>query len=117
MRSMRQAILNVLLNGLQANPNRGRLLVRASVEKTKTTDFARVDVVDTGPGIPHELRARIFEPFFTTKATGTGLGLAIVKRILDAHHGEVSVESSAEGTTFTLRLPLDAAGRLAHHPS
>jgi signal transduction histidine kinase len=109
---MRQAILNVLLNGLQAMPNSGSLTVRASVERTRSAEFARVDVVDTGPGIPPEVRGRIFEPFFTTKTSGTGLGLAIVKRILEAHHGEVSVESGPDGTTFTLRLPLDASGRV-----
>jgi two-component system, NtrC family, sensor histidine kinase HydH len=67
----------------------------------------RVDVADAGRGIPAAHRPSIFQPFFTTKATGTGLGLAVVKRIVQAHRGEVSLETAeGKGTTFTLRLPL-----------
>lgn len=64
-------------------------------------------VTDTGGGIPEELQENVFEPFFTRgKATGSGLGLAIVKRIVDAHHGEIVLESSGEaGTTFLIRIP------------
>ena len=53
-----------------------------------------LEIEDTGPGIPEEVRHRIFEPFFTTKASGTGLGLAVVKRIVDGHGGEVAVRSA-----------------------
>ena len=107
-RCLRQALLNVLLNGVQAMRERGTLTVRARIDRRGARDFARVDVCDTGPGIPSELRARIFEPFFTTKASGTGLGLAIVNRILTAHGGDVLVDSSPAGTTFSLLVPVDA---------
>jgi signal transduction histidine kinase len=68
---------------------------------------ALLEIEDTGPGIPEEVRDRIFEPFFTTKASGTGLGLAVVKRIVDGHGGEISVTSRpGQGTIFALRFPL-----------
>ena len=65
-----------------------------------------VQVADSGPGIPEELRERMFEPFFTTKSEGTGLGLAIVQRIADAHDGSLSVSNRQEGgAAFTLTFP------------
>jgi signal transduction histidine kinase len=105
-RFMRQALLNVVLNGLQALPKDGALRVSAWAEGRAGRAGARIDVTDTGPGIPAEIREKIFEPFFTTKASGTGLGLAVVKRIMEAHHGEVAVDSGPGGTTFTLWLPI-----------
>jgi signal transduction histidine kinase len=105
---MRRALLNVVLNGLQANP--GPLTVR--VGRVDDDDpspgacaRARVDVIDRGPGIPEAVRERVFEPFFTTKASGTGLGLAVVKRIVDAHQGTIDIVSSPAGTTFSILLP------------
>jgi signal transduction histidine kinase len=101
-RQVRQALLNVAANAVQAMPRGGRLTVRARLEGT----VAVVDLEDSGAGIPADVLARIFEPFFTTKATGSGLGLAVVKRIVDAHGGEVLVRSEAgRGTCFTLRFP------------
>jgi len=105
-RLMRQALLNVALNAVQAMPERGTLSVNARV----VGDAAVVELGDTGPGIPHEIRHRIFEPFFTTKATGTGLGLAVVKRIIDDHRGRVEVRGPASGgTVFAIHLPLTSA--------
>jgi signal transduction histidine kinase len=74
----------------------------------------KLQVIDTGPGIPERLLPRIFEPFFTTKGTakrgetkGTGLGLAICKEIIEHHHGRIEVDSvQGKGTTFTIFLPL-----------
>jgi signal transduction histidine kinase len=101
-RQVRQALLNVAANAVQAMPRGGRLTVRARLEGT----VAVVDLEDSGAGIPADVLARIFEPFFPTKATGSGLGLAVVKRIVDAHGGEVLVRSEAgRGTCFTLRFP------------
>jgi PAS domain S-box-containing protein len=103
-RLVRQAILNVAVNAAQAMQKGGRLTVRARLDGA----FARVELADTGPGIPEEVRHRIFEPFFTTKASGTGLGLAVVKRIVEGHRGEVSVSSPpGGGAVFTLRLPVE----------
>jgi signal transduction histidine kinase len=108
-RLLRQAVLNIALNALQAMPNGGNLTVRAHTEKGAQGGVAVIELTDTGAGISSEARSHIFEPFFTTKATGTGLGLALVKRIVDDHRGEVRVTSApGQGTTFTLRLPLEA---------
>ncbi len=102
-RLVRQAVLNVAVNAVQAMPRGGRITVRARREG----DGAVVEIEDTGAGIPDEVRERIFEPFFTTKASGTGLGLAVVRRIVEGHGGEVRVRSVAgAGTTFTLIFPL-----------
>jgi signal transduction histidine kinase len=111
-RHVRQALLNLVLNGLQALKGGGRVTISARVEERRQgVARVRVDVADTGAGIPSHVRSRIFEPFFTTKATGTGLGLAIVKRIVDAHRGELEVDSGPSGTTFTMSLPVGATGR------
>ena len=103
-RLIRQAFVNVVLNAVQSMPAGGRLTLRMKNDHKGV----KVEIGDTGPGIPADVRPRIFEPFFTTRATGTGLGLAVVKRIVDGHRGEIDVTTTGEsGTTFTLRLPLD----------
>jgi PAS domain S-box-containing protein len=104
-RLMRQALLNVALNAVQAMPRGGTLHMRAYHDDGAVA----VEVSDEGPGIPDADLPRIFEPFYTTKATGAGLGLAVVKRIVEDHGGQVSVSSSPSGTTFRFRLPLTRA--------
>jgi signal transduction histidine kinase len=105
---MRQALLNLLLNGMQAMPEGGRLWVKMH----RDLQFAVVEVVDEGEGIPAALLPRIFELYFTTKPKGSGIGLAMTYRILQMHGGAMDVRSNADptaddrGTTFTLRLPL-----------
>ena len=82
----------------------GKLNVKISPEEG--TSFVRIEVSDTGAGIPPENLAKIFEPYFSTKETGTGLGLAIVQKVIDLHDGTVEVGSArGEGTKFTIRLP------------
>jgi signal transduction histidine kinase len=106
---LRQAFLNLCVNGIQAMQERGggKLSVRARREG----DAVVVEVSDTGPGIDEATRAHVFEPFFTTKASGTGLGLAIVRQAAEAHGGTVEVESRpGEGATFRVRLPAVPAG-------
>jgi len=89
-------------------PQGGGVRVLARRELHEDRELLRIDVVDQGCGIPTELIHRVFEPFFTTKAQGTGLGLAVVKRIIEEHHGELSLESTpGRGTTFSIRLPLN----------
>ena len=104
---IRQALLNLASNAIQAMPRGGVLTVRTRAED----HLAVVEVSDSGPGVPAELRPRIFEPFFTTKATGTGLGLAVVRRIVEGHGGSVALAPPGEGgATFVLHLPLAPAG-------
>lgn len=78
------------------------------VRTSRDENGVRIEISDTGPGIPAALTAKIFEPHFTTKAAGkgTGLGLGIVKRIVDHHHGSVTCESSVDGARFLVRIPL-----------
>ena len=105
---LRQAVINLVTNAIQAVSKGGRVEVRLTREDTLGQPFVRIDVVDNGPGISPELRARIFEPFFSTKASGSGLGLSIVKRIVEAHKGELTLRSEPQqGTTFTLRFPVE----------
>ncbi len=101
---LRQALINLVRNALQAvQPGEGEVHVRAHEENGS----AVLTIADNGVGIPRELVARIWQPFFSTKGkSGTGLGLDIVRRIVTAHEGHVSVDSSeGKGTTFTVILP------------
>jgi signal transduction histidine kinase len=93
---------NLARNAVEAMPTGGKLKVIVD----KLGEQIVWHVTDTGSGIPNELRGRLFELFATGKKGGTGLGLAIVKRIVDDHHGQVECESGANGTTFTVRLPI-----------
>lgn len=98
---LRRAILNLVLNAVDAMPSGGTL----SVATCETPGGLDIEVADSGPGIEHE-QSKIFEPFFTTKSDGTGLGLAIVQRIADAHDGGVSATNCPEGgAAFTIHLP------------
>ena len=107
---VQQALLNLLLNGMQAMPNGGALRVAMRREH----QFAVVEVTDEGEGIPPEVLPRIFELYFTTKPKGSGIGLAMTYRILQLHGGAMEVRSNADagsperGTVFTLRLPVAA---------
>ncbi|MBZ5705073.1 MAG: PAS domain S-box protein [Acidobacteriia bacterium] len=100
---IKQAILNVVLNGVQAMPNGGTLSISANREE----DTVVTEVRDQGSGIPPEVQDKIFELYFTTKKGGSGIGLAQTYQILQWHYGSVDFESVAgQGTTFRLRLPL-----------
>ncbi|MFQ5911754.1 MAG: ATP-binding protein [Nitrospinota bacterium] len=100
---MVHALLNIFLNSLQAMTQGGTLSVRVGRSEE---DGATISICDTGPGIPEEDLPRLFDPFFTTKPSGTGLGLAVVHRVIEAHDGDVQVESRpGEGTTVRVTLP------------
>ncbi len=102
---MNQVLLNLYLNSLEATNEGGTLSV--SVKRDAESHRIKIIVQDTGCGIDNKDLEHIFDPYFTTKQTGTGLGLAIVHKIIEAHGGEVRVESEAgSGTTVTLFLPL-----------
>jgi PAS domain S-box-containing protein len=103
---IKQAILNVVLNGVQAMPNGGTLNIAVSRED----DTVVTEIRDQGAGIPPEIQDKIFELYFTTKKTGSGIGLAQTYQIMQWHYGSVDFESAAgKGTTFRLRLPLVAS--------
>jgi signal transduction histidine kinase len=102
---IQQAVIAVVMNGLEAMPEGGTLTVRSRNRDTRT---ARIEIEDTGVGIPEEMRGRIFEPFFSTKprGKGTGLGLAVMYGIVQRHQGEVSYDSRVgHGTVFRIDLP------------
>ncbi|MGA9068622.1 MAG: ATP-binding protein [Terracidiphilus sp.] len=102
---LKQAVLNVVMNGAQAMPLGGRLEVVLEEEGRS----AVLRVSDEGPGIPEEIREKIFDLYFTTKSEGTGIGLAMTYRILQFHHGSVEVQSiTGSGAEFLLRIPLAA---------
>jgi len=98
-----QVFLNVYLNALEAMEKGGILSVNLSLQNDGTV---RIDISDTGRGIDRHDAARIFDPYFTTRSAGTGLGLAIVHKIIEAHGGEIRVDSAkGEGTTLSIFLP------------
>jgi two-component system, NtrC family, sensor histidine kinase HydH len=99
-----RALLNILVNGIQAMPDGG--VLRVSTGIVKSDGSVRIDIQDSGMGMNEEKASQIFKPFFTDKNRGTGLGLAITKNIIDQHHGSISVSSKEdEGSTFTITLP------------
>lgn len=97
-----QVLMNLIMNARDALGGEGTITLSAR----RAGDRVRITVSDDGPGIPPQLRETIFEPLFTTKRNGTGLGLAIAQQIVDAHEGEISVESEpGQGAAFHLLLP------------
>jgi two-component system sensor histidine kinase AtoS len=99
-----QAILNLLINALQAMPDGGELHVR--VMGDSHSKFIYIQISDTGRGVAPEIESKMFEPFYTTKKNGTGLGLALVQSIVSKHNGILSFEPGAgAGAVFTIGLP------------
>ena len=105
---LRQVVLNLLLNALDAMPHGGRIKVTV---RTASNDDVELSVVDTGTGIPEPILARLFEPFVTGKETGLGLGLVVSKRIIDDHQGTIRGSNHpAGGASFVVRLPVGTPG-------
>jgi signal transduction histidine kinase len=101
---LKQALLNVVLNGAQAMAEGGKLEVRLAEDGR----MALLSIHDQGGGIPADVRDKIFDLYFTTKKDGSGIGLAMTYRIVELHNGSIEVESDAtHGTTFILRFPLN----------
>ncbi len=101
---LKQIFINLIMNAFQAMERGGTLHVRTSMPTDRSV---RIEIADTGDGIPPERLDRIFEPFYTTKKSGegTGLGLYIVKKMVELMHGRIEVKSTlGEGTTFTIVL-------------
>jgi len=104
---IRQVLLNVVLNGIQAMPEGGRIVVRSSYRQSEGT--ALIEVADTGNGQPPPNLDHLFDPFFTTKPHGTGLGLSISYQLVHNHRGSLNVRKNDQGgLTFAISLP--AAG-------
>jgi signal transduction histidine kinase len=99
---VKQAVLNIALNGIQAMPDGGALNLTARRED----DAIEIEVRDQGAGIPPEIREKIFMLYFTTKKSGSGIGLAMSYRVMQLHNGSVEFESEpGQGTVFHLRFP------------
>jgi len=107
---IQQVFINLMTNAVDAMPQGGTLTVIVEEEeKLGGKRWVKVSIVDTGSGIPEEIRKRIFEPFFTTKprGKGTGLGLSIVQDIVQSYQGLLEVQSELhKGTTFSVHLPV-----------
>jgi two-component system sensor histidine kinase HydH len=97
------ALDNILVNAKQAIDNSGTIDIRSSQEANST----KIEIHDSGPGIPDDILPKIFEPLFTTKQEGTGLGLSSCKSIIEQHGGNISVKTEkGKGTTFVITLPI-----------
>jgi PAS domain S-box-containing protein len=96
-----RVFINLIKNAIDAMPNGGTI----TIDSKQLNDNVEISFADTGVGIPQNVLPKIFSPLFTTKAQGMGFGLAICKRIIEAHGGKITVETNAEGTTFTVTLP------------
>lgn len=99
---VRQVLINLFINSSQALKGRGEIWVEA---EPGADGGGRLRVRDDGPGIPADDRARVFEALYTTKAKGSGLGLALCRRIMQAHGGDIEIESPAKGASFLLSFP------------
>ena len=104
---IRQVLINLIRNAAQAMEQPGTIVLRAH-RRPNRRDIVRIEVEDTGRGIPEEIRDRIFEPFFSTNdAEGTGLGLDICRQVIERHSGRIWCESTVgDGTTMIVELPL-----------
>lgn len=106
---MEHAILNLLLNAVSAMPKGGALSLTTASEDHAGGGRARIDIVDTGEGIPPEHLRHVYDPFFTTKSEGTGLGLSVVRRVINAHDGDIEIRSEpGKGTRATLMIPVES---------
>ena len=103
---LNQVFMNILVNAAQAIKHRGEITVKTWREG----DRVKIAISDTGVGIPPENLSKVFDPGFTTKGVGlgTGLGLSICYKIVQEHRGTIEAESSKQGTTFTISIPLNA---------
>jgi signal transduction histidine kinase len=105
---LKQAFLNVVINGLEAMPAGGSLAIKLLREEETTSVLCQ----DTGPGIPEGLLDEIYRMYFTTKKTGSGIGLYVARLVAESHGGEILVESKpGQGTCVTLTVPLDGGPR------
>jgi signal transduction histidine kinase len=106
---IKQVFLNILLNGIEATSENGKIMVQTrSFLKPGGDTYIQVEFTDTGCGIPEDYLEDIFNPFFTTKSSGSGLGLSISNQIIQDHRGYIDVESQlGKGSSFFINLPVN----------
>jgi signal transduction histidine kinase len=105
-KQLQQVLFNIIINAIQAMEEGGTLSVMTELAKRDDREFIRIEVQDTGTGIPAEQLEKIFVPFHTTKTQGTGLGLPICRQLIEQHGGRIEVDSRlGDGTLFTIELP------------
>jgi nitrogen fixation/metabolism regulation signal transduction histidine kinase len=105
---IRSVFSNIIKNAIEAMPNGGVIVIITSLEGAAEPGgrrHVRVEISDSGGGIPKDVADQIFNPYFTTKSEGTGLGLALAYRIVQDHNGNIAFSTSADGTTFAIDLP------------
>jgi len=103
---LRQILMNVIINAIQAIPKKGEIKIKTEKTLLKGESAIKLIIEDSGIGIPEKDFTQIFDPFFSTKDKGSGLGLSIVYKLIEAHQGEIKVESKeGEGTKFIIFLP------------
>ena len=107
---LEQALVEIISNAMDAMPEGGRLRITASSDGSRAVgDHVRIEISDTGGGIPESVLPSVCEPFFTTRTEGTGLGLAIAKRYIEQNGGRLVIASGTGGTTVKLSLPVAVA--------
>jgi two-component system nitrogen regulation sensor histidine kinase GlnL len=103
---LEQVLLNLLVNAMEAMPDGGILEIRVSLAAAASPPSIRIEIADTGPGVPEALRSRIFDPYFTTKSEGTGMGLALCDKIIRQHDGLLDFQCTEHGSVFGITLPI-----------
>ena len=105
VKEIKQLILNIAMNGLDAMKQHGTLTIQTEWENNAVI----LSIIDCGSGIPLSLQQKIFDPFFTTRDEGTGLGLSVCASIVERHHGTIKITSEEGiGTRFTITFPQDS---------
>ena len=105
---LRQALLNIVRNAGEALSGDGGGRLRISTRHARSGDCVILELDDDGPGMEPEHVSRIFDPFFSTKETGSGLGLPLTHQVIAEHGGSIACTSTpGQGTTFTIRLPVE----------
>jgi nitrogen fixation/metabolism regulation signal transduction histidine kinase len=106
---IRSVFSNIIKNAIEAMPNGGVIVIITALQGAGVPGaqkFVRIEISDSGGGIPKDVADQIFNPYFTTKSEGTGLGLALAYRIVQDHNGNIGFSTSADGTTFAIDLPV-----------
>lgn len=112
---LEQVLLNLMINAMEAMPGGGVMEIVVSICREKKPKSIRIEIIDTGSGIPENLRTRILDPYFTTKSDGTGMGLALCDKIIRQHHGSLNFHSTHNGTVFDITLPIESGHQENDH--